>query len=78
MTEGFKVPDNKFWLVWVDGTRGPRKRCRSLEIAERDALRLRNEVTKRNVYIFEVVEMLEGRVLLKYRENALADSVDLV
>jgi len=74
MTDGFKAPDNKFWMVWVHGSGKPVKRCRSLEDARQDAQNLRADVTKRHVYILECVEMLEGRQVLRLREKRLAQS----
>lgn len=78
MTDEFKAPDNKFWMVWVHGSGKPVKRCRSIEDAERDAQRLRAEVTKRHVYILECVEMLEGRHIINARAKRLAESEKLV
>lgn len=59
--------EQKFWLVWVDESGNPRKRCKSLEIARNDAQRLRDSVTQRNVFIMECVEKLEGRVVIAAR-----------
>lgn len=72
----FKQIENPFWMVWVHGGGKPVKRCRSLEEAKEDAIRLRNEVTKRHVYILQGVEMLEGRAVIEFKKKGLQKEND--
>lgn len=51
---------DKFWMVWVEGTEGPRRRHEVRKLAEEEAERLVMQTNKK-VYLLEMVAICAMR-----------------
>lgn len=67
---------DKFWMVWIAGMKAPKQMHESLESAVKEAERLRQERTGREIFILAPVHVIAGRKLITIRPSAQGCKVE--